>query len=170
MSVLRHISLASYLTGIMKCAKLIMVIVITIATPGFAVRRESKEREAIIKVLGQTTTHPSAAWIYQQVRKELPDIGLATVYRNLRSLKEAGEVCEMHSHGGTARFDYNTKPHYHFHCDRCGRIMDLDEPVDTTIEDRVERKAGVKITRHHLELGGLCPDCLKLEANVDSGA
>ncbi|MFP3899025.1 MAG: transcriptional repressor [Dehalococcoidia bacterium] len=154
----------------MQCAKLIMIIVIIIVTPGLRLRRESKEREAIIRVLSQTTTHPSAAWIYQQVKKEVPDIGLATVYRNLRSLKEAGEVCEMHSHGGTARFDYNTKPHYHFHCDGCGRIMDLDEPVDTTVVDRVERKVGVKITRHHLELGGLCRDCLKLETDADSGA
>lgn len=126
----------------------------------------SKQKEAIIRVLRETSSHPSAEWIYEQVRKDVPNIGLATVYRNLRLLNEAGEVSEIRTSGDGTRFDYNTGTHYHFHCDRCGRILDLDEPIDTTIEARIARRTGLRVTRHHLELGGVCLDCQKLETHT----
>lgn len=126
----------------------------------------SKQKEAIIRVLRETSSHPSAEWIYEQVRKDVPNIGLATIYRNLRLLNEAGEVSEIRTSGDGTRFDYNTRTHYHFHCDRCGRILDLDEPIDTTIEARIARRTGLRVTRHHLELGGVCLDCQKLETHT----
>jgi len=119
-------------------------------------------------VLRDTKSHPSAEWIYEQVKKEMPGIGLATVYRNLRLLKEEGEVLEMRTSTEAACFDGNTNMHYHFYCDRCGKIMDLDEPIDTTIETRIARRTGLKVTRHQLELGGLCLDCQKLETDADN--
>ena len=130
--------------------------------------RKSKQREAIIRVLRGTTSHPSAGWIYEQVKKEIPNIGLATVYRNLRLLKKAGEVSEMHTSNDTARFDGNTGTHYHFLCDRCGKILDLDEPIDATVETTIARSTGLKVTRHHLELGGLCLECRNLEIHTDN--
>lgn len=144
-----------------------IIIVILIIRIFVIVRRKSKQREAIIKVLRGTTSHPSAEWIYEQVKKEIPDIGLATVYRNLRALEKAGEVLELHPFNNTARFDGNINTHYHFCCERCGKILDLDEPVDPTIETRIARKTGFKVTRHHLELAGLCLDCQKLESDID---
>ena len=125
--------------------------------------KRSKQREAIVRVLKRTSSHPTAEWIYEEVKKEIPNIGLATVYRNLRLLKEAGEVSEMVISSETAHFDGNTNDHYHFRCDRCGRILDLDEPIDTEIEARISRRTGLKVTHHHLELGGLCLDCQQLE-------
>ena len=125
--------------------------------------KRSKQREAIVRVLRSTSSHPTAEWIYEEVKKEIPNIGLATVYRNLRLLKEAGEVSEMGTSSDTAHFDGNTNDHYHFRCDRCGRILDLDEPIDTEIEARIARRTGLKVTHHHLELGGLCLDCQQLE-------
>ena len=130
--------------------------------------RKSKQREAIIRVLRGTSSHPSAEWIYEQVKKQLPNIGLATVYRNLRLLKEAGEVSEMHTSNETARFDGNTDVHYHFRCDRCGKILDLREPIDATIETRIARSTGLNVTRHHLELGGLCLECQSFEIHTDN--
>jgi len=132
--------------------------------------RKSKQREAIIRVLRCATSHPSAEWIYEQVKKEIPNIGLATVYRNLRLLKKAGEVSEMHTSNDTARFDGNTAVHYHFLCDRCGKILDLDEPIDATVETRIARSTGLEVTRHHLELGGLCLECQNLEIHTDNRA
>ena len=130
--------------------------------------RKSKQREAVIKVLRSTSWHPTAECIYEEVRKEIPNIGLATVYRNLRLLKEAGEVHEVHASNDTCRFDGNTSMHYHFYCDGCGRILDLDEPIDATIETRIARKTGLKVTRHTVELGGLCLDCQKREIHADN--
>jgi len=81
---------------------IIMIIITSVWTMA---HRKSKQKEAIIKVLRRTSSHPTAEWIYEQARKEMPGIGLATVYRNLRSLKEAGEISEMHIFSDAARFD-----------------------------------------------------------------
>jgi len=129
--------------------------------------KKSKQREAIVRVLRSTSSHPSAEWIYEQVKKEIPNIGLATVYRNLRLLKESGEVSEILTSKATSRFDGNTNQHYHFRCDRCGQVLDLDEPIDTTIEAKIAKRTGLKVTHHYLELGGLCLDCQKLELHGD---
>ena len=56
-------------------------------------QRFSKKRAAIYDCLCGTKTHPSADWIYQQLLPEFPDLSLATVYRNLAQLKEAGIWC-----------------------------------------------------------------------------
>jgi len=154
------------LTEIMSCDIIIVILIIRVFV---IVRRQSKQREAIIKVLRGTPSHPSAEWIYEQVKKEMPGIGLATVYRNLRALEKAGEVLELHPFNNTARFDGNRNTHYHFYCERCWKILDLDEPVDPTIETGIAMKTGLKVTRHHLELAGLCLDCQKLESAMDKG-
>ena len=121
--------------------------------------RKSKQKEVILKVLRSTSSHPSADWVYEQVRKEIPNISLGTVYRNLRLLSESGEILELDYSSTPSRFNGNAQNHYHFRCDKCGRIFDLDEPVDKTIEDRVAQKAGFSVSRHRLELYGLCRDC-----------
>jgi Fe2+ or Zn2+ uptake regulation protein len=145
-----------------------IIIVILIIIIFVIVRRKSKQHEAIIKVLRGTTSHPSAEWIYKQVKKEIPGIRLATVYRNLKALEKVGEVLELHAFSNTARFDGNSNTHYHFYCERCGKILDLNEPIDPTIETRIARKTGLKVTRHHLELGGLRLDCQKHELQTDN--
>jgi len=129
--------------------------------------RKSKQREAILNLLRSTSSHPTAEWIYERLKTEMPNVGLATIYRNLRLLRDAGEVTEVHPSNQTARFDGNTSMHYHFCCDRCGKILDLDEPVDTEIQNRIATRTGLKIRRHSLELGGLCLDCQTVEDDAD---
>ncbi len=122
-------------------------------------KKYSQQREAIFRVIENTTSHPSAEWIYERVKKEIPDIGLATVYRNLRLMKAEGKISEIYVSNLEAHFDISTENHYHFHCEKCGRIIDLDQPVDHDIENRVARKTGFKVTHHRLVLGGLCLVC-----------
>jgi Fur family peroxide stress response transcriptional regulator len=121
--------------------------------------RKSVQRDAILRIMKNTTSHPGADWVYEQVRKEMPNISMGTVYRNLHLLARSGEISQIDDISGQSRFDGNIENHYHFRCEKCGRLFDLDEPVDRSIEDRVARKTGFKINKHHLELIGLCPDC-----------
>jgi len=121
--------------------------------------RKRKHKEVILRVLKSTSSHPNADWVYEQVRKEIPNISLGTVYRNLRELKDSGDILELNLASNQSHFNGNTQNHYHFRCEKCGRIFDLDEPVDKTIEDRVAKKTGFKVTFHRLELYGLCHDC-----------
>jgi Fur family peroxide stress response transcriptional regulator len=125
--------------------------------------RKSKQKDAIIKTIKETDTHPAAEWIYEKVKKEIPNISMGTVYRNLKLLKAAGVIQEVCASGEMNHFDGNTERHYHFRCHRCGRIYDLDEKINRAIEDRVARKTGFKVTHHTVELGGLCLNCYKPE-------
>jgi Fur family peroxide stress response transcriptional regulator len=127
-----------------------------VASMGFV--RRTKQREMILKVLRSTDTHPTADWIYQQVRESLPNISLGTVYRNLRTLVENGEILEL-SYGSTfSRFDGNPENHYHFTCEKCGNVYDLDLPVRKELDEAVE-KLGMKVQSHRLEFYGICHNC-----------
>jgi Fe2+ or Zn2+ uptake regulation protein len=121
--------------------------------------RRSRQRDTILKVVMNTKTHPRADWVYEQVRKEIPNISMGTVYRNLKSLAEAGEIYQLELAGSTSRFDGNMDNHYHFRCKKCGDMYDLDEPVERSIEKRIAQKTGFKITQQRLELLGLCTKC-----------
>ena len=57
--------------------------------------RKSRQRDIILRVVKNTKSHPNADWVYDQVRKEIPNISLGTVYRNLKSLAEAGEILQL---------------------------------------------------------------------------
>jgi len=121
--------------------------------------RLSKQREAILKVLRSTTSHPAADWIYEQVRKKLPRISLGTVYRNLRLLAQEGIISELDFAGTPSRFDPNTHPHSHFTCERCSRIFDVAAPAHKEMDKRIASKMGLKVFNHRLEFSGLCKNC-----------
>jgi len=121
--------------------------------------KKTKQKEAILRVLRSTTSHPTADWIYAEVRKEIPNISLGTVYRNIKLLRQSGEISEIDFSGTLSRFDGNPDNHYHFRCEKCGRVFDVDEPVNKELDERVARKTGFKISHHRLEFRGLCREC-----------
>ena len=121
--------------------------------------RNSKQRETILRALKRTSSHPTADWVYEQVRNEIPHISLGTVYRNLKSLQREGKILELDLAGTQSRFDGRTDNHYHFRCEQCGRIFDVDEPMDRGISERLARKTGFNVSYHRLEFRGLCKDC-----------
>jgi Fur family transcriptional regulator, peroxide stress response regulator len=125
--------------------------------------RRSNQRDTILKVVMNSKSHPRADWVYEMVRREIPNISLGTVYRNLRSLAKSGEIRQLDLADGTSRFDGNNDSHYHFRCEGCGLIFDLEEPVDKSIGERVAKKTGFKISRQRMELIGLCMECQQKE-------
>ncbi len=123
------------------------------------IHKRSKEKLAILEFLKRTNLHPTADVIYSEMRKENPGISLSTIYRNLRFLKEEGEIKELGLAGGLSRFDGETRPHYHFRCDRCGRVFNLEEPFNDNFNRRIADKTGFQVTDHVLEFRGLCIEC-----------
>jgi Fe2+ or Zn2+ uptake regulation protein len=122
-------------------------------------RRETKQREAILRVLRNTKAHPTADRIYEEVKKEIPNISKGTVYRNLQVLQEDGAVTELNLNGTLSRFEAKQDSHYHFRCKQCGRVFDVDEPVNNELDERVAKKTGFNVSHHQLEFRGLCKDC-----------
>ena len=121
--------------------------------------RKSKQKETIFKVLQETSCHPTAEWVYEQVKREIPNISLGTVYRNLKVMKQEGAVSKLDLIGTLSRYDGNTQNHYHFRCEQCGYISDVDEPMDKEIDERLAQKTGFKVSYHRLEFRGLCKSC-----------
>jgi Fur family peroxide stress response transcriptional regulator len=121
--------------------------------------RKTRQKEAILRVLRGTTSHPTAGWVYQQVRQEIPNISLGTVYRNLSLLQREGKITELDLAGTMSRFDGNTEQHYHFRCEQCDRVFDVDVAPDKELDDKIARKTGFRVTNHYLEFRGLCPQC-----------
>ena len=121
--------------------------------------KKTKQKEVILRVLRSTNSHPTATWIYAEVRKEIPNISLGTVYRNLRLLRERGGILELELSGTASRFDARTDNHVHFTCEKCGQVFDIDEPVSKKLNGRVARKTGFKISHSRLEFRGLCREC-----------
>jgi Fe2+ or Zn2+ uptake regulation protein len=106
--------------------------------------RKTRQRDLILKTLRGTKSHPTADWIYEKVKKEIPNISLGTVYRNLSTLKEMGEILELNYGSKYSRFDGNPQNHYHFVCTECGRVFDVEGcPVDKGLDEKVSRENDV---------------------------
>lgn len=114
---------------------------------------------AILEMLKEVRNHPSANWIYDEVRKKLPHISKGTVYRNLNVLEDEGVIIELNVDGIVGRYEIRQDNHYHFICEKCGRIYDLNGPVETELNVKYAKKTGFKISHHRLEFRGLCKDC-----------
>ncbi len=118
-----------------------------------------RKRDAILTCLRQTRQHPSADWIYSQLKPQIPDLSLGTVYRNLALFKEQGLVRSLGTVNGVERFDGFPQPHVHFVCTCCGSVQDLEDiPLPTLQAEPVGRVEGCQLT-----FTGTCRDCLEKE-------
>ncbi len=124
-------------------------------------RRMTKQRKKILEVLRSTTSHPTADWIYEQVKKDIPNISLGTVYRNLKVLKEMGEIMELCYGSSYSRFDGNPVNHYHFTCLECGRVMDVDVDIAEKLNKEAADAVDGEIEYHRTEFFGYCDKCSK---------
>ena len=119
-----------------------------------------RKRDAILNCVCSTTEHPSAEWVYEHVKEEVPDISLATVYRNLSLFKEQGRIISLGTVNGVERFDGNTDPHVHFICTGCDRVLDLHGmKVPEELNNAASKESGGQVTGCQLSFTGLCENC-----------
>jgi Fur family peroxide stress response transcriptional regulator len=110
-------------------------------------QRYSRQREEILRVVQTTDTHPTADWVYEQVRKILPHVSLGTVYRNLNLLADEGLIQRVILDDGIVRFDGNTNDHHHFICTKTGKIYDVMLPLG----DELLAKFNAEMNKHHFK-------------------
>src|SRR5262249_56641444 len=107
-------------------------------------------RRTVLEVVRGIKTHPTAEEVHRLVIRRAPRVSLATVYRNLRLLVEAGLLGELP--GPRDRFDANTRAHHHFTCLGSGRIADVEAPVaephSRALSKRVEARPGLPVPHH----------------------
>jgi Fur family ferric uptake transcriptional regulator/Fur family peroxide stress response transcriptional regulator len=123
-------------------------------------KRMTKQKRVVYEVLASTKSHPTADWIYQQARREVPDISLGTIYRNLQVLLVEHRICELNYGKGQSRFDANPRPHYHFVCEHCGQVIDFPDGAQPVQPQLLAQAPGI-VHSYRLECYGTCYECQK---------
>ena len=121
--------------------------------------KRSRQRERILSILQHTDTHPTASWLYDELKKEFNNLSMGTVYRNLNILVDQRLVKKIEAGSGFDRFDANIETHYHFICKKCGSIDDLSMTPLKELNAKAEKETGYRVESHRLDFHGLCPDC-----------
>lgn len=121
--------------------------------------RNTVQRELVYRAVQETRNHPTADDIYTVVHNKNPRVSRATVYRNLSVLAQKGEIRQVQIPAGADRYDFNCTPHYHFHCQRCDRVFDIEMPVLPQLEARIGAHGDFDVQGYELVFTGCCPDC-----------
>lgn len=124
---------------------------------GDTMKHYSKQRETILEVLRSTDTHPTANWIYENVKRQIPNISLGTVYRNLSALSQTGEILSLNVGDGFEHFDGNISPHLHLKCKNCSNIYDLKLNTDIIADLAKHNQFDIE---NSIYIGyGICKNC-----------
>lgn len=124
--------------------------------------RYSPQREKVYEVLCNNPKHLSADEVLALCKEDMPEIGIATVYRNLNSLVDHGLVRRIKSVDGVDHYDANTNSHPHFICTKCAKVFDSDLPYKDILKT-VQKQCREDVKDIELFIKGLCKNC-KIDA------
>ncbi len=128
-----------------------------------------RKRDAILSCLRASKEHPSAEMIFTQLKPQIPDLSIGTVYRNLSLFKNQNLAMSVATLGGVERFDGNTDPHVHFICTDCHAVIDLmDMEIPESLNSQAETCCGGQVAGCQLSFTGLCNSCNNLKKSGES--
>lgn len=130
---------------------------------GCAGSRRSSRRDAILRVVSARHGHLSAEQVFAAARKLLPGIGIATVYRSLKSLCACGVLSEFVPSDGVTRYELAGSRSHHDHliCTVCGAFIEAVDPEIERLQELLAARHGFRIASHRLEIYGTCSGCVK---------
>ena len=125
----------------------------------------SKQREQILDIFLKTEKHSTINDLYDLVRKKDPKIGLATVYRTMRVICDAGLAREVDFGDGIGRFEhkYQHQHHYHLFCTKCGRVIEVLNPQIEKLQESLAKKHNFTLLSHKMKIFGICNTCKRKE-------
>ena len=124
--------------------------------------KSTSQRDDIARVFFSGGGHRSVEELYTAVKKVNSRVGYATVYRTVKLLKECGLAAERHFDDGQARYEPTVdeqEHHDHIICERCGKIVEFNSEELERQQERIGRFLGFVVSRHRMELYGICSDC-----------
>lgn len=119
----------------------------------------SRKKEIILNFLKSVYTHPTAETVYNEIRKEYPNISLGTVYRNLDKLSKNGDIKRLTFVDNKDRFDANVDKHYHAVCKKCGEVYDVFVDYFKDIDRVVEKDTDCNVLSHDISFNIICSKC-----------
>lgn len=119
--------------------------------------KTTAQREAIVDTFLRTSGHVALENVLAQARKKSPRVGLATVYRTVKLLEDAGVAAARHF-GGRTLYEVAVGRHHHDHliCEQCGHIVEFESDEIEKLQNAAARRQGFNVLRHRHELFGLC--------------
>ncbi|MDR1823797.1 MAG: transcriptional repressor [Bifidobacteriaceae bacterium] len=127
------------------------------AGPG---RRDTAQRRALREALAGSDSFVSAQQLYDTLRSGGAKIGLATIYRTLLAMAEAGEVDTVRAADGETLYrKCGTEHHHHLVCRGCGLTIEVEGPSVEEWATRAGAAHGFTDVEHMVELFGLCAAC-----------
>lgn len=124
--------------------------------------RNTIQKELVLEAVRAMRSHVTADDVYEYIRKDHPNIGKGTVYRNLNILYKEKEILKVQIPNGPDRFDFTLKEHYHVRCVKCQDVMDVDMDAISDMQDRIKDKHGIKFLNYDILFEGICPACQKM--------
>lgn len=119
----------------------------------------TRQRAAVYDYLSGVEHHPTAEEVFLNVKRNIPRISLATIYKNLEALVACEVISKLPYGDGSARYDIRTDHHYHTRCLGCGRMWDLEAAQGKSALELIKPQPGFTISDYRLELLGHCQDC-----------
>lgn len=121
------------------------------------------QKTLVLAAVKKLRNHATADEVYQEVRKDYPNISKGTVYRNLNDLDSEGQIKKRTLLGNVDRYDNITSRHYHAVCEKCGKVFDVDMDYIKDLEKYIKDGHGFTFTGHDIVFRGICPKCKEEE-------
>jgi Fe2+ or Zn2+ uptake regulation protein len=121
--------------------------------------RATSQRVVMHRLLRRRNRHLSAEELLGEASEQLPGVSLPTVYATLELFEQLGIVRRVNGGGGTLLWDTRPDAHGHMICRRCGRIEDMDIPLDLERARRSASRTGFAPDRAEVVVSGLCAEC-----------
>ena len=117
------------------------------------------QRQVLYEVMKSMHGHPSPEEVYAKVKKKIPAISLATVYKNIHLFVENGVFREVSMHHGSVRVEMNGEEHHHMVCSKCKAITDIGEDELGLVAKRNKLPGGFLVERYAVDVIGVCAKC-----------
>ncbi len=119
----------------------------------------TQQRRVLYGVMKTMHGHPSPEEVYVEVKKKVPSISLATVYKNIHLFVESGVFREVSMHHGSLRVEMNDEVHHHMVCSRCKEISDIGEQELGLLAKKETLPGGFLVERYSVDVIGVCSKC-----------
>ncbi len=122
-----------------------------------------QRRSILDEIIKNEGSHLTTEEIYDLVKVNCPEIGLATVYRTVQLLEEMGVLYKLDLDDGCSRYELcdedESHQHHHLICQNCGKVIEVEGDLLEELEQGIEKKYNFKIKNHSLKFYGICDNC-----------